>query len=275
VRANPHEHAVKTSRLLPRCAAIALAACNSSKINDSDRATLERAIAASKAEALQVVAARTAALNTAKDTPPATSGACTFPLPPADALIPPPGGGPPKNGEAARTAKLHFSIVPAWALDGTPAPKDRSEREVLWATMGLSGTNHGQYELAVNYIKDEVARGSYDAGEDAAKLSTTIGELGARYFDWELVIVTTEIKLAKQTGDATFASGEIAGSAFVWSYADRKIRCAGPVHATNSDSVMSIKVDRALATGDNGFLTADLEAQAFAAAVRGMHDVSR
>jgi hypothetical protein len=253
---------------------VVVAACGRSggaTIGDADRKKLDAAIAASEAHAAQVVEERTAALRAALVSPPAPAGACTFALPPPEALIPPPGGGPPTNPEAARTAKLHFSLVPAWALNGSAPPADRNERESLWARMGLAGTNHGQYDLSLTYIRDTVKRGSYDPGDEAAKLVTRIDELGKIHWDWELVIVTTDFQLAKETGDAQFTPGEITGMAILWSYADHKIRCAGPVHATSSDTVMSIKVDRAFANGKNGFLEADLEAQAFAAAVRGLH----
>jgi hypothetical protein len=255
----------------PSVLLIAVACGGNAKLGDADRTKLEAAIAASEAQATQAVKARTEALRAAIVTPPAPAGACTFALPPAEALIPPAGGGPPTNPEAARNAKLHFSLVPAWALTGSAPSPDRSERESLWARMGLEGTNHGQYDLALKYLKETVARGSYDPGDDATKLTKRIEELGGRYWDWELVIVTNNFRAAKETGDAQFISGEISGTAFLWSYPDRKIRCAGTVHATSSDTVMSIKVDRALAGGKNGFLEADLEGQAFAAAVRGLH----
>lgn len=258
------------------CLVIALAGCarsgSSAKISDADRKQLEAAIAASQAQAKQAIDARTTALRSAVASPPLTAGPCTFPLPPADALVSPGGGGPP--GPDARTAKLHYTLVPAWALADSPPPTTRGDRESLWARMGLEGTNHGQYELSLKSIQDTIARGSYDAGGNAATLTKTINALGGRYWDWELVIVTSRFTAATQTGDAEFASGEITGTAFVWSYVDNKIRCAGPVVGHNSDSVMSIKVNRNLSSGKNGFLENDLEAQAFAAAVRGLQDVT-
>jgi hypothetical protein len=140
--------------------------------------------------------------------------------------------------------------------------------------MGLAGTNSGQYELSRDYTRSMIDRGTFDPGEDAGKLIAQIQASDKYYWDWELIVVTNQVTMARELDDARFQPGEITGQAFVWSYVDGRIRCTGPVIAHSSDTVMSLKVDRHLTNGKNGFLEQDLEEQAFAAAVTGLHDVA-
>lgn len=214
------------------------------KIGEQDRWRLETALVAAEAKAEGYVAARTTALRGSVERHAAEAGPCTFALPPANALVRSADGAGP-TGDGGRIAMLHFTLLPGWALLGTPPPPNRSERESLWARMGLSGTVHGQYELSLKYVKDGVARGTLDPGETVDKLVAHIERLGSRdVWDWELVVITDQFAGPKEVGEARFQSGEIVGRAVLWSYEDGRIRCEGPVMARNSDSVMSIKVDQ-------------------------------
>lgn len=250
------------------------AACGSARFSDQDRARLDAALAAVEAKVGALMAARTEGLRAAIARPPGTSGPCTRPLPPANALVRAPDG-PPPTGEGASQAARHFTLIPRWALDDAPPSPSRGEREALWGSLGRRGTNHGQYELSRDYVKTTVARGTLAPGETIEQRLAQIERLGSSAsWDWELVIVTERFTAPRELGNARFAAGEIEGRALLWSYPDAAVVCAGPVAARNQDAVMSIKVDARFANGKNGFLDRDLEAQAFAAAVTGLQAVA-
>ncbi len=240
-------------------------------IGADDCAKLDAAIAATEAHGKALIEARTAAVRAALTAPPPATGPCTFALPPATALRRPDGGG---TGPDARTAKLHFTLVPEWALLGQPRPSTVSELESRWGRSHLRPTNTVMYDADLESLKGKLAHGTYAVGEDLARLEARLADLATRTWDWELIAVTRQVVAPREVDDEHFESGSIVGRAFLWSYVEGRIRCSGILLAENQDAVQSIRVNRALTLGKNGFLDGDLEEEAFAAAVTGLRDAA-
>lgn len=252
---------------------VVLAACGGKKANqidERDRARLDAALATADARAAKFLEERTRGLREAVAHPPELAGPCTLALPPPNAMFPPNAGGP-ETAQEALQALGHFTLVPSWALAGAVPPPGRSEREQFWARRGLEGSPHNDYSEARTYFTKLLASGTYDTDATADSVEHRIAELGrSNVFGWELVVVTETWDGAHRSGEQEFRPGQIRGRAFLWSFDEHQLRCAGTVDATSSPSL-----DGTAELPSSSFVETDLEARAFSAAITGLHELRR
>ncbi len=86
---------------------------------------------------------------------------------------------------------------------------------------------------------------------------------------WELVVVADRRIDAKLIDRDKFRSGLILGTAFVYSYVDERVACAGSVLAENSDMITAHGVKTT--DGKDFDLQFDLDNEAFRSAARAMY----
>jgi len=95
---------------------------------------------------------------------------------------------------------------------------------------------------------------------------------GPKGWRWELTVVADERREPKAVSKEEFQSGLVVGRAFLYSFADERIVCAGPVKAQSSELLRTSGVRMPSGTDFN--LAFDLENEAYRAAARSLGAVT-
>jgi hypothetical protein len=240
-------------------AACALAGCDRpasqqqvSHVSPEDRERVQKAAAAAKAAVEAQDAKRTAALVAAATSlaPRPDVGACPIkvPVPDSDEVLGGVSHDLPPDWRSIRADQM--MLAPRDAVATTPSVRKKHLLEMI--------------DFETSQLDSSTKPG---AVEDALKWITYYGD--AKNKAWEMVVVVRGRVDPTLNADAgEFESGAIVGVAYVYSFVDDKVVCAGPVAAESSKLLTWHHV--ALVDGGDFDLDFDLQNEAFRSAARGL-----
>lgn len=171
-------------------------------------------------------------------------------------------------------AHWRMTVVAGSAVLGEPPPADEKVMQQVEREAATKGPRRDQFERQSAMLLRIADDGKVpEVFKDAADVLNLANELGSDpYWDWELVVVTSEHRNAL-FNPSGFESGLIVGKALLWSYKDGRVVCAANVTATNQDR-MKLRFDpNDEHKQQHQVLNDDLKNQAYRAAIEAMKAV--